>query len=1384
MATTLYSTEYELSRITARNDAGRVLKCKNGFKQQGAVCKPIKKVVGEDKNGAVTVNAENRPLSRSGSSLAFSAMQRSPQVYGDLKRASGTVKIEHLEKIPVGDLASKEIRAKAEKQFKPGDMVRKGFDPTGRGDYAHHYGIYAGKGRIIEVDGDSSGGYSIKESPLYKREVVPTTEYEKVPDIPKKKDTPEARKKALALGKSMVGTPFAYDLAESNCESFARAIYYGNPETKQGKALGDFTGQIVKETMFQNQKNREGLTAQEINNLFKKKGYDPKVASVIFKPLIAQRNQQNAASNRAASKLARGDAGDNLAGLAQEAPNNPWKTLRDPEDMEKAIAEVSSGYNGAAKQLITMEVYKLYLLAFFAMMSPKGKDSDREDAVKKIKCKPGYKQQGAVCKPVKDTEPDSTKSKSLSTLATVAIIPSALAAGIILGGLGASASIIAADAKTVVATDISHLEIAPTLKDINKEEIAAEYDKKFKKGDLIRRAFPLVYDKNKYAYHYAIYAGNGEVIHTNPDKADGVSILKQFAHGSYENEAGSTKYELVDTPPSNGKSPIRSREHTLELAESMVGLPFKWNAVESNCESFARTVAYGSAKSSQTEKISGFGIKAVTSLIDIVDAVKFGGVINRGLHSDEIKKTLEKNNYNPALIKSIFKAKKDERAKEIALKNKRSDAYQEDSAELVDPRDFTRLVKNTSANFNGVAKQILEEKMFKTYLIALFASVSKPSAKDSKQDSFTDSVSDQQRMMRSVISIITKSFGTISSISRVSRNFKGLITVYFHPLSNPARLIKFEIGNTVKYGEFNIGNAANYQELTNQRIDSLISETQSNYVKGLLSVQVRLDKIGTKQKKCVKGIPCKGECIPRTSTCEVDIEQVADPQTIRNLYPSTPNPEPISATMPQGDEDIYALMSIRDLRQEVRKREISNYSYMSQDQLRAAIKLHDADPQYKENVRKSLQKQKDLSTLKIVKSTEIGRAIGAVNPALGRQFNLLSAIGRKYEKNPTEALIYAIPALIGTTKVAMVLLQKQRLANIKESAGAAVNDAEKYRKDIEEDDASAEGVNFYVGGYGAGSKDLYNKVSNSKLANEKDIDWIKNKTDNFTIDREGEHIPSAHNASQDLGNNITTGYNVVVNNTFKRGKNREAVELAAKMYAHGTTWRRDKNGVLSMPPIQILAAEDGGTLARDAIEILHQMPRDPSTKITGKHIADRVKLVTLGTPYFGESKADIPEVNLVGDGDPWASLPFNRGSQTKRVTGVGGANQNAYVSSADGINAIFNNLRSGIDTRGIVDEKSAGKAESARKKSEPKQSTAKQAEEAANKVVRDKEKREREAELDKLIRDELKKQANSIEELDRLSKDTAVYAKTSKIVKERLKLERETAGFAKRTRVT
>ena len=1319
----MMTTTYRESKLSARNDAAKVLKCKPGFKQQGAVCKPIKEAEDSESNvSRPKSSGRNTAISltvAAGLVLASGIGVTASVLANDIKNVG--IDASDMEMAPQGDEFNKEaIAAEYDKKFKPGDLIRSTIPfPLAANKSVYHYGIYAGKGEVIQTEPDKSGGVGIGRSFAHVPD-FPMAKYQLVdkPSDYDEKGAIQSREQTLKLAESLVGLPYNYNL-ESNCESFGRLLAYGKsvtPESqserssKFGTKTGEILGKIYDRVALGGVLSR-GLLADDIQKALEEHNYDPEVIKIIFKDKIDQRKQEIEAKNK------RTDS--NISLLSD---------LTDPKEFVQLVQQTSSNFSGAAKLILEKELYKAYLIALFLSVSKPSTKTTKEDSAldratklvadtvhkysnrwdaKELKCKPGFKQQGAVCKPIKEVEASKSSGNQSSgeqskpkKKSSFPILPVSLAAGAILGvGVGVGGKALVDEALRATNAEVSHLKKFPpgNMSESELQAIAIEYDKRFKPGDLIRCGFAQgkVDGKEAWVHHYGIYAGKGTIIETSLDLSGAPSVRTGRVHSDGGGKVSTSEYELVPMP--EGVTPF-SNEKSLQLAKSLVGIPFNWDMLSSNCESFARACAYGQAESTQGDKTRPFTRNAVAKMLKVLDPVVTNGKNGAGLKANEIQAEMEKHGYDPELIQTALKEKVVFRLKEIdegkvALAAKTIKVNNDsklakvsaetgglakvlDAAGLKQPEEFADMVEQTSSKFNGVAKLALEQKLYQTYFIAIFSALSKP--KQSKNDS-------------------------IQSVE------------YMVAWANARYDARIRVSVPAKNGR----------------------KAYSYYREGKTTVE--------------------------------------DPATVSNRIPQNTDQKVAEA-------DLLNLMSIRDLRNEVRSRDISNYSYMTQDQLRTAIRVHDTDPQQRENIRKSLQKQKDYDTLKKVKSSEIGRAIGVISPSLGRQFNLLSAIGRKFKNNPTEAIILALPAIAGTTKIVMGLLQKQRISNLKEAAGAAVNAAEDYRKDIGEETKS-DSVNFYVGGYGRGSKDLYNKVANSPLATDQDASWLK-KAENIPINRQGEDIPVAHNAPQALGNNIATGYNVAVNNTMRRGKAKESIELAAKLYAHGTKWRTDKDGIRSMPSIQVLAAEDGGVVARDAIEILNQMTKDPSTSVTGKQIAERVKLVTLGTPYFGESKADLPEVNLIGDGDPWSSLPFNKGAQSQRVSGVGGSSQGSYTSSANGVAAIFKNMRSGTDTRGLVDKDSIKEVSSAQKKAETQSVTeASQAVATAAKSVSDKAKAEKEAILDRLIIEELKNKAgNSIKELERLIGDPDATRRARNKVNNRLRDEKDAAERAERAK--
>ena len=531
----------------------------------------------------------------------------------------------------------------------------------------------------------------------------------------------------------------------------------------------------------------------------------------------------------------------------------------------------------------------------------------------------------------------------------------------------------------------------------------------------------------------------------------------------------------------------------------------------------------------------------------------------------------------------------------------------------------------------------------------------------------------KQQIARVARRIIARNYGAIARILNIKVAPNGLITVWFQDDDVDNKIIKMTIGNTTKY-----------REVTGDRLDSLADEPVDEYLMAYANgLGFRLDAIA-KPKNCKIGTSCKGSCIAKGDICRDVVVSRQELSAINEAV--TVSQKPLAS----GEVDKYEGLNIRDLKEEARSKGIMRYSYMTQDQLKGALRIYDQDPSFQESIRKTLQRDRDEATLKKARSTAVGRAIGIVNPVLGRQYNLISSIGKRYEGNPAEARILAVAALTGIAVVASKSLQKNRAENIKVAAVDAGQRVSELRDEARMSDRPS--VTFVVGSYSKGSRAFYSDLTSSGNISEEDKRWLQDKTQAVVVSRDKEGVPPRRDPVGAIADNLATGYEATLGSLLKTGRSQEATELAAKLYAYGSTPREttlsslarnlmgeegrdysDRGSVEILPAINVFAAEDGGLVARDALDILKAMGRVNGTGPRGSEVASRVKLVTFGTPFFGLASYDTPEANLMGDGDPWNTLaPFKKGgAHTRTASGVSGSKQSDYARSSDAMDQAF-----------------------------------------------------------------------------------------------------------------
>lgn len=542
----------------------------------------------------------------------------------------------------------------------------------------------------------------------------------------------------------------------------------------------------------------------------------------------------------------------------------------------------------------------------------------------------------------------------------------------------------------------------------------------------------------------------------------------------------------------------------------------------------------------------------------------------------------------------------------------------------------------------------------------------------------TDPLAARRTIARLLTRIISRAYGSIDQILSINIGNDGLVTCLFRDDDKDQKLIRLELGDRIEYKQVQDG-----------RTDAVDTDADQYLLAYANNIGQRTDKI-SKPKNCKVGLSCKGACIAKTDTCRIDIPDALNRQEILDLNDAVIKSQSARVTQVGAtDVDPYEGLNIRQLKERAREKGILRYSYMTQDQLKGALKIADENPEYQENIRKTLQRQKDEATLKKSRSTAIGRAIAVINPILGRQYNLIANISKRYENNPTEARILAVAALLGISVVTSKILAKK----YKEGLAISASDAEKLADDRRSEikDIRKDSVTFVLGNYSEGSKPLEKALKSRKSAISSDnASWLKDKTEVIPILRQGEGNPPPSDILGRLGYSITEGYKATLGKIFSTGRNPEAVSLAADLFNYGSKpvlFKKEK----AVPAINIVAAEDGGHVAREAVEILSKMQRVQNGKnVRGVDIAKRINLVTLGTPYFGVTDRQIKETNLMGDQDPWNLSPFKKGGTiTMPVQGVSGHGYKDYLKSGKATDALFSAIQANTSNRRVVEEISA-----------------------------------------------------------------------------------------------
>jgi hypothetical protein len=305
----------------------------------------------------------------------------------------------------------------------------------------------------------------------------------------------------------------------------------------------------------------------------------------------------------------------------------------------------------------------------------------------------------------------------------------------------------------------------------------------------------------------------------------------------------------------------------------------------------------------------------------------------------------------------------------------------------------------------------------------------------------------------------------------------------------------------------------------------------------------------------------------------------------------------------------------------------------------------------------------------------IGQSLDIVSPALGKTWYAINALGDRARENPVAAGILAAGLTTGGVLKARAWREQQYQDNLNRYAP----DAEQMSRELSANLGKVPNSNVavVVGGNGVSSNQLKDDLLQAKGLTPKERENFRRRNKIVALEREAqeqipEDIPSG--SAEHMGYQSVRYIGKQVDQITGYTRNQEAIRLAAQLHAYGSL-QVPRSGKVVQLPINVLATGDGGMVTRQAMDILLKMEN-------GSAIAKRVKVVTLGTPYFGLAGKKAPETSLLGDGDRWSWLPFQRGGgQSRTVKGVGSSDPQSYFDSKEAMQKMLNAFNVGGRTR-------------------------------------------------------------------------------------------------------
>lgn len=409
------------------------------------------------------------------------------------------------------------------------------------------------------------------------------------------------------------------------------------------------------------------------------------------------------------------------------------------------------------------------------------------------------------------------------------------------------------------------------------------------------------------------------------------------------------------------------------------------------------------------------------------------------------------------------------------------------------------------------------------------------------------------------------------------------------------------------------------------RPDSNEDSYESSSLSVLNSYNTRLDR---SKPVCKKGKICGDICIPKKNKCS--LEEGKKPVKAVTYAKYEVNPD-------TGEE-----YTIRDLKDIAKSKGVSNYSYMTKDQLKDTLKevdKADKDPEQAERLAKTLTRDRTVAgriARRLPKGNKGSQAFKRTFKAVATGERLLKDIG---SLNPGWQAA-AITSLAGGFALSQYgKMQGEYRKKFKDSAknaqGRAIGiDVPYIKKD---------NIAFVVGGMpnqghsAAKMTELLQKDDKLNSANH----FVTFEHKEFDI-KEGSVSTdkNAQNNNKYLIDSLTQEAQQHLKN-IKRGQNEDAIRLASEIYAHYYKVDKNNNYANINKTINLISGGAGNHTVDEALEILSRM-QPPEAKVPINQLMKQINVVSLGGVHYGTTDPKTLVENyrtITSDQDPYNHLP-------------------------------------------------------------------------------------------------------------------------------------------------